>query len=239
MNYYFITGASRGIGKALVNCLQEDSNNHVTGISRTPVPDHAGYRHIILDLTDTAAVADFKFAALEDARKIVLINNAGAISEIKPLGRLDNNQVVRDFHINLVAPAILMNNFIAAYSSYEAEKIIVNVSSGAGKNPVDGWSTYCASKAGLDMFTRVADKEAVLGRYSGFRILSIAPGVVDTQMQEEIRSSNEADFSRIADFENYKKSGKLADAAEVACKYLYLINNPEKIPGVVFSVNDI
>ncbi len=89
------------------------------------------------------------------------------------------------------------------------------------------------------MFTRVADKEAVLGRYSGFRILSIAPGVVDTQMQEEIRSSNEADFSRIADFENYKKSGKLADAAEVACKYLYLINNPEKIPGVVFSVNDI
>ncbi|MGN6477114.1 MAG: SDR family NAD(P)-dependent oxidoreductase, partial [Flavipsychrobacter sp.] len=160
MNYYFITGTSRGIGNALVNCLQEDSKNYVTGISRASLPDRAGYHHVSLDLTDIAAVADFKFATLKNAKKIVLINNAGAISEIKPLGRLDNNHLVRDFHVNLVAPAVLMNNFIKAYTSYDAEKIVVNISSGAGKNPVDGWSTYCASKAGLDMLTRVADKEA-------------------------------------------------------------------------------
>ena len=239
MNYYFITGTSRGIGNALVSCLQENSENHVTGISRTSLPDMAGYDHVSLDLTDIEAVADFKFATLKDAKKIVLINNAGAISEIKPLGRLDNNQLVRDFHVNLVAPAVLMNNFIEAYTSYDAEKIVVNISSGAGKNPVDGWSTYCASKAGLDMLTRVADKEAGMGRYNGFRILSIAPGIVDTQMQQEIRTSNEADFSRIAEFENYKEYGKLADAEAVARKYLYLIDHQKKAPGVVFSINDL
>ncbi|MGN6478169.1 MAG: hypothetical protein ACTHKV_13170, partial [Flavipsychrobacter sp.] len=70
-------------------------------------------------------------------------------------------------------------------------------------------------------------------------ILSIAPGIVDTLMQQEIRTSNEADFSRIAEFENYKESGKLADAEAVARKYLYLIDHQEKAPGVVFSINDL
>lgn len=239
MNYYFVTGASRGIGKAMVDCLLQDKDNHVTGISRTELPGKQGYEHVTMDLSDVTAVSGFEFRQLKDATRIVLINNAGAISKIKPLGQQDTDEMIRDFHVNLVSPALLINKFIDAYKDYAAEKMIVNVSSGAGKNPVDGWSTYCASKAGLDMLTKVADKEASMGRYGGFSILSIAPGVVDTQMQQQIRNSKADDFSRIAEFEQYKESGKLADPETIARKYIFLINNPEKIPGVVFSVNDI
>jgi benzil reductase ((S)-benzoin forming) len=237
MNYYYITGASKGIGKALVEHLLQDPSNKVIGISRSRDMEHANYEHMSLDLSNIDEVSTFRFMPHHDAKRLVLINNAGALGAVKPVGRLSAHPIAYTYNLNLVAPSVLIDNFIHAYASFPAEKIIVNVSSGAGKYPIDGWSVYCASKAGLDMFSRVVSEEQKINK-GDFRIFSIAPGVVDTGMQEQIRSADKVDFSRIEDFINYKTSGQLSDPKLVADKFFRILARAGSIEETVISVRD-
>lgn len=237
MHYYYITGASKGIGKALVEHLLKEPYNKVTGISRSREIEHPNYEHIGMDLSNIEEVSAFHFLPHHDAEKIVLINNAGALGAVKPAGKLTAHSIAYTYNLNLVAPSILINNFIHAYSPYNGEKLIVNVSSGAGKYPIDGWSIYCASKAGLDMYSRVVADEQKLNK-GGFKILSIAPGVVDTAMQAEIRNADKTDFSRIEDFINYKSTGQLSDPKLVADKFFRILARAASIDETVISVRD-
>ncbi|MCC7301577.1 MAG: SDR family NAD(P)-dependent oxidoreductase [Bacteroidia bacterium] len=238
MNHYYITGTSRGIGKSMAEYLLRDHTNHVVGLSRTNTLSHPNFSWHKLDLSDPAAVKAFRFSYHPGAGKIWLINNAGTIGQIKPAGKLNPDQLIACFHVNLVSPAVLINSFIEAFREENCDRMIVNVSSGAGKNPIDGWSSYCASKSGLDMFSRVVDKEQKISRQTGIRIFSIAPGIVDTQMQTEIRSASPSDFSRLEDFQKYKNDNVLGDPRLTAEKYFSIlakIGSPEEI---VFSVKD-
>ena len=245
MNYYYITGTSRGIGKAFAEHLLKNPANTVIGISRQKTIEHANYRHFHLDLTDVGLLADFRFELHANAQKIYLINNAGALGFIKPMGKQDADTIIKNYTLNLIAPSVLINAFIACYDSTDAEKVIVNMSSGAGKKPIDGWAVYCASKAGLDMLSRVVDAEQQVRAehpldniHKGFRIFSIAPGVVDTDMQSEIRSANKADFSRVEDFISYKVNNELSEAAVVSEKYIKLLENLTSIKDVLSSIKD-
>lgn len=238
MNYYYITGSSRGIGKAIADILLKDENNIVHGLSRRQHIHHPNYQHHTLDLSDPDQAAAFQFAANRDAGKIVLINNAGDVGELVKLGGLDNTKLVNDYHINLVSPSILINNFMNTYRDHTAEKQIINVSSGAGKTPIDTWSAYCAAKAGLDMFSRVLATEQELSP-TGFKVFSIEPGIVDTQMQTAIRAADQTQFSRLHEFIGFKDNGHLASPERVAEKYIYLINHPEQFNRVILSVADI
>jgi benzil reductase ((S)-benzoin forming) len=238
MNYYYITGTSRGIGKAMAEHLLLDKENKVVGISRNNSITHKNYRHITFDLTDVEKVKDLAFEKHEDAKRICLINNAGSIGEIKQVGELHNEYIIRDYNVNLVTPSLLMNNFVHAYKHVVAEKIIVNMSSGAGKYPIDGWSVYCASKAALDMFSRVVDAEEKAHSRKSFRVLSIAPGVVDTEMQVQIRNASKEHFSRLSDFINYKKENMLAQPETIAQKYFHILDNLEVVNEVLISAKD-
>jgi benzil reductase ((S)-benzoin forming) len=245
LNYYYITGTSRGIGKAFAEHLLETPNNYVIGISRQKTIEHANYRHFYLDLTDVNAIANFRFDLHANAKKIFLINNAGALGFIKPVGKKNADTIIKNYTLNLIAPAVLINEFIKCYDGIDAEKVIVNISSGAGKSPIDGWAEYCASKAGLDMLSRVVDAEqkvraqhAQESIHPGFKIFSIAPGVVDTEMQMEIRKANKEDFSRIEDFIAYKTNNQLSDAKTVSGKYIKVLNNLNNIKEVLSSIKD-
>jgi len=238
MNYYYITGTSRGIGKAIAELLLKDKENFVVGISRKCTIENKNYRHVTLDLTNLYDVRKFKFENHTDAKRICLINNSGAIGQVKPVGKLSNEQIINDYNLNLIAPSILCNDFIAAYKDVQTEKIIVNVSSGAGKNPIDGWSVYCTSKAGIDLFSKVIDVEQKTIAKFGFRIFSIAPGIVDTQMQTDIRSAEKENFSRLNDFINYKNSGQLVETGLVAEKIFNILAKQKSIPETVISVKD-
>jgi benzil reductase ((S)-benzoin forming) len=239
MNHFFLTGTSRGIGKAIAEALLEDPQNRVTGFSRTCSIRHERYTHVTMDLSDVASISAWKFPALKDASRIALVNNAGAIGAVKYAGRMEAATISRDYNVNLVAPAILTNAFLAAYSGLDAQQVIINVSSGAGKNPIDGWSVYCASKAGLDLFSRTVAEELKLAGKNHIRIFSVAPGIVDTAMQDAIREANKLDFSRVGQFVDYKVTGQLASPDLIARKYLSILGLPEKFPDVVFSVRDI
>lgn len=237
MNYYYITGTSRGIGKAIVENLLNDEENFVIGISRAATIFTHHYKHVPLDLSDLDAVKAFDFEHHDDADKIVLINNAGTIIEIKRTGQLKDSTIGDSINVNLTSPCILINKFIKTYGDFHGKKIIINVSSGAGKHPIDAWSAYCASKAGLDLFSRVAVEEQEITA-GDFKIFSVAPGVVDTEMQSELRKTDKKDFSRVDDFIGYKENGQLYSPEFVASVFADIINNASKIDETVFSVSD-
>lgn len=159
-----------------------------------------------------------------NAESITLINNAGVV---EPIGRTENNhpdEIARSVAINLTAPMILSATFINMLTDRNMTKKIVNISSGAGRKAYTGWSTYCTTKAGLDHYTRVVSAEQSTEPF-GVKIISIAPGIIDTDMQATIRDSDKKDFDLLDRFIDYKKQGLLSTPKETAEKLVQLIHS--------------
>jgi benzil reductase ((S)-benzoin forming) len=239
MNYFYITGTSRGIGKAIATELLKSKNNFVYGISRNSLIEHDQYKHITLDLNDLDKVKQFRFDQPENAEKIVLVNNAGVLGHVTQVGNLENDKIIQSYNINLISPALLTNNFIHTYKDSAAEKMIINVSSGAARHTISSWSTYCSTKAGLEMYTRVIMEEQKEMKGKPVRVFSIAPGVVDTEMQDEIREVEPENFSELDRFIQLKKEGQLEDPQIVARYYADVINNPDKYKDPLMDLRDL
>src|SRR5213592_3698205 len=116
MNYYYITGTSKGLGKAFAELLLENNNNFVYGLSRTKTITHDRYQHITFDLSDLNNVKKFNFNKHDNAVRICLVNNAAMIGEIKRLGELNNDIIQETVNVNISSLFILVNNFIKSYS---------------------------------------------------------------------------------------------------------------------------
>lgn len=168
-----------------------------------------------------------------DFSRVILINNAGTIGDIKQVGNLQPSAIQRTLNLNLAAPMILTDAFVRKYSHLLGEKLICNISSGAAHKPISGWAEYCSSKAGLAMLAQVAAEDL---REKGFRVFSLAPGIVDTDMQAEIRTSGKADFPALERFISYQKEGQLSTSEDVAAKVFYLLSNPDLFPEVIQDV---
>ncbi|MBW6483212.1 MAG: SDR family NAD(P)-dependent oxidoreductase [Vicingaceae bacterium] len=237
MHYFFITGSSKGLGKALTELLLSDKNNFVYGISRTNTIYHQQFQHLKLDLADLDAVKQFQFSELKDATAITLINNAGIVGDIKHLGNLDAKKIISTYNINLVAPTLLINQFFNTYNN-KIQKLVVNISSGAGRSPIDGWSVYCASKAGLDMLSLVFKTELEHNNINT-NIISLAPGIIDTSMQDEIRKADKTNFSNIERFIEYKNNGDLSNPKETAKQVYAFIFNQKLHHKTICSVRDL
>ncbi len=237
MTIAFITGTSRGLGKAIAQLLLKDKNIRVIGISRKQSIEHPNYNHIILDFSDIEIVEKFRFPEKE-FDKCILINNAGVIEPIAHLGHEFSTDITNNYNVNLISPSILINLFMRQFSAKGKPLHIINVSSGAGKYPIDGWSTYSASKAGLDMVSLALNEELKLDKNNNIYIHSIAPGIVDTAMQNEIRKSNSANFSNVDKFKDYFDNNKLTSPKEVALKFKKVIDNPDEFPEVIIDVRN-
>lgn len=242
MNYYIITGASKGIGKALAEELLKDENNRVIGVSRTNSIQHANYKYQPLDFSDIQAVEhnlQKVFVPMKDAEKLVLINNAGVIGDIGYVGEeMQNEGFEFVFDVNVIVPAMLMNTFLHVYQQVQCPKVIINVSSGAGKYPIDGWAAYCASKAAIDMLSVTVQKEQEL-RGNPVKVFALSPGIVDTGMQEQIRQSDQQKFSSVERFRDYKAQGELATPEEVGFKIASFLKNADRYHEVLVSVRDM
>jgi benzil reductase ((S)-benzoin forming) len=158
--------------------------------------------------------------AAERPAKAVLINNAGMVEPVGPLDAVDGEVLARNLQVNLVAPLVLMRAFLAATRGVALRRII-NISSGAGRRPIFGWSAYCAAKAGLDMATRVVAEEA-LARGEAVEAVSLAPGVIDTSMQAVVRGASTEAFPDVERFRAMKAEGTLRPAEAVAADILRL-----------------
>lgn len=233
MKQFFITGTSSGIGKALAEKAL-DEGHKVTGISRRNRLEHPNYRHLVHDLADYDNYHLVNFNINHEADELVLVNNAGWLGEVKPTARMNPTAIEQAYQINLIAPSILCRLFLDQTENNGQKRTVINISSGAAKYPVSSWSTYCASKAGLDLFTQVMAKD-----HPDVRCLAIAPGIVDTEMQGEIRRIDSGDFPDVDRFKRYKEEGELSAPGEVAQKLMDIIAHPEKAPDIVFSLRDI
>ncbi|HEX5564588.1 MAG TPA: SDR family NAD(P)-dependent oxidoreductase [Sporosarcina sp.] len=227
MNIFIITGASKGIGFELMRQLKA-GNTKVIGIARTN--ESQVNDMVIADLSQTDQLAGMLRTIVEDnfasATSFTLINNAGTVEPIGLIGTIDETKLSQALAVNLTAPMILSNAFISALEKFKGEKRIVNISSGAGRNPYEGWGVYCTTKAGLDHFSRVVSLEQEKAEYP-VDILSIAPGIIDTGMQETIRASNANDFPLHDRFVDYKELGHLSTAEETAGKLIAVMNRKD------------
>ncbi len=238
MNCYYITGSSLGLGKAIAELLLKDNRNIVYGFSRTQSIYHNRYIHQTVDLRDFSQIENIKFQIPQNCEKIVLINNAGIIGDIKRNGHLNNLQIHNTFTVNTIAPAILCNQFLKTIIPLKISGLIINISSGAASYPIPSWSAYCASKAALDMYTRVLQEELNEQYINHIKAYSVYPGIIDTPMQEIIRSSNENDFSSKNRFVNYKNEGNLTSPELTARKILGIFTGETKINDVVIDIRD-
>ncbi|PIC58648.1 short-chain dehydrogenase [Sporosarcina sp. P12(2017)] len=223
MDVIIITGASKGIGQQLLSQFKEMGAT-VYGMARTnPDQLHTMYE---VDLADcekaTAILGGIVSQHLDEASSFTLINNAGMVDPISLVGALDAQKIEQAIKVNLTAPIHLMNTFIDTLKDFKGTKKIMNISSGAGRSAYEGWGIYCTTKAGLDQFSRVIALEQKMAKYPT-GIVSIAPGIIDTGMQETIRSSSEQQFPHLKRFEAYKREGQLSSALETAKKLVRFV----------------
>lgn len=214
-----VTGHSRGFGEGIAAALLEREIN-VLGVSRggneTLVAAHRGrLEEEQLDLSDADATAKWlehgglnRF--VQDARLAILVNNAGLLQPIGPLQQQDPGDVWRTVSVNVGAALSLSAAFVQATGRCE-ERRILHISSGAGRKAYAGWSVYCATKAALDHHVRAIE----LDRTPKLRICSLAPGVIDTEMQAEIRSTTTDRFPDKERFVTMKREGTLRSARRV------------------------
>lgn len=176
----------------------------------------------ITEHIDALAARLFAKISKSEVTGLYLINNAGTLQPIGPIHKTNGEAIDQSIKVNTIAPMILTANFISWSQSLDIDKRILNISSGAGRNPYYGWSTYCAAKAGLDHFTRCVALEQSELEY-GVKLASVRPGVIDTEMQEQIRASNEEDFKELQRFIQLKESGELLSPEAAADRMLELL----------------
>jgi benzil reductase ((S)-benzoin forming) len=244
-----LTGASRGMGLALAEQLLA-AGHHLLCISRK-TSDHlaalaaaAGLpcEQWTADLSEPAPVATRLRAWLgtQDAHtlaSVTLVNNAGLLPAIAPLGELEAADLARALRVDLEAPMLLTSAFLAATAGWTAARKVLNISSGLGRRAMASQAAYCAAKAGMDHFTRcVALEEA--GKPNGARVCSLAPGVIDTDMQVQLRGADSARFPDVGNFIGMKDKGLLTSPQEAAARLLAWLARPDFGATPVADVRD-
>ncbi len=226
-----VTGASRGLGLGMAGQLC-GPDALLLCISRATSQDlerHARQRGAALtqwpaDLADAIPVAQRLQAwlAAQDAHGLAsatLINNAGTVGRLGPLDPIDSRTLSMALRVNLEAPMQLSAAFLTATRDWNIPLKILNISSGLARRAMAGGSIYCASKAGMDNFSRCValDEE---GRANPVRIVSLAPGIIDTDMQGDLRAGDPALLPDRDNFVRYKEAGALTSPGDGAARVL-------------------
>ena len=243
MSHIIITGHSRGVGAALAENLLT-RGYHVLGIARRNNADLASrfpgqLSELAIDLSEPARLIEWLGTPalktfLTPAKSACLINNAGLLQPVGPLGTQDSEALMRSIAVNVTAPLLLANAF-ETVAPKGIERRILHISSGVGRRPCAGWSVYSASKAALDQHAR----SAALDQVAGLQIASLAPGVIDTDMQQEIRASDPEKFPPLAMFHALKRDGLLSSPATCAEKIVGYLLGAEFSNGAVVDVRDM
>ena len=228
-----LTGANRGLGAAMAEQLVR-AGQHLVTLSRQPTPGleelaracGATLTHVPVDLGNQAAVedvADRITALLAGHDRARLIHNAGIVAPVKQSADLtDFNEIRQAFLVNIETPIFLTAHFLKC-TSHTTDRRVMLISSGAGRSPTSGWAVYCATKAALDRYAQVVQQDCG----TTARVVSMAPGIVDTGMQAQLRSSRAEDFPAIERFIGFHKQQQLAPADTTASRLLTLLERDD------------
>ncbi|MFC0179641.1 SDR family NAD(P)-dependent oxidoreductase [Thorsellia kenyensis] len=230
-----VTGASKGLGYSMTKVLLSE-NVFVVTIARSDnildendLLTEKNTHHFSADLSCTESTTSLLekltnfIDGLDALKSITLINNAGTVA---PMGLFDstlNDYTFSEaFELNVVSAMRLCKWLIERKDISDENKKILNISSGAGRKGVPGWGVYCATKAALDRFSEVIALER-----PKILVSSLAPGVIDTQMQQTIRATPKENFPTLDRFTELHASGNLSHPDKTAKKIINFLANKD------------
>ena len=231
-----LTGASRGMGLAMAQQLLEPgalvlciSRQRNAGLQAQAEAAGAVLEQWSADLAEGARVAQRLglWLGAMDPKTLAgasLINNAGVISPLVALRDSDPAALAQALRVGLEAPMQLCTAFLDATRDWPVPRKVLNISSGLGRRAMASSAAYCAAKAGMDHFTRcLALEEATLPQ--GAKVCSLAPGVIATDMQVQLRSADPAHFPDLATFQGLHAGGQLSSPEDAARRVLAYLNS--------------
>jgi NAD(P)-dependent dehydrogenase (short-subunit alcohol dehydrogenase family) len=233
MHLFIVTGSSRGLGSALARQLCGEGQT-VIGIARRSDPSLQAEQWA-MDLADPLPAAQRLQAWLRAHpgwSSATLINNAALLSTPGPLAAADLAELSAALRVGLEAPALLSRVFLAETVGVPTRRIL-NISSGLGRRAMAGSASYCAVKAGLDHLSRALALEA-----PDVSVVSLAPGVIDTDMQVQLRGADPARFPEQTRFQGLKEGGLLQTADDTATTIVRFLMRPDFGKNVVSDIRD-
>ncbi len=247
---YIITGTSRGLGEAIARqlidpdhllfCVSRSGNDALRQQAKAA---GCAMQDDRCDLTDILASEAWIRGVLdsldpEEINELVVVQNAGLLNPIKLIGRKSPvEEVEASVQVNLLSPMRTTEVLVEMTQKWPIAKKVVMISSGAASHPIASWSTYCTTKAGLEMFARCLDEEQNKQEHP-IMVLSIAPGVVETLMQKHIRKQPKEIFPGVDRFISLHADKLLSTPEEAADKIISRINRPDFGAEVVVDVRD-
>ena len=235
----FVTGGSSGIGRAMIE-TRPDPEARVLNLSRRAGPES---EHVEVDLSDAsgwdraARCFDDEIAAF-DGERIVLVHSAGTLSPIGFAGEKDGARYRQNILLNSAAPQILGDAFLRALGDSPAQGVLLLIGSGAAHSAYAGWSGYCGGKAAADQWVRTVGLE-LEARGAKRRALCVAPGIVETAMQAEIRETPKEDFPEVEMFISLHEGGQLRTTREVAAQLWELLAKDAFENGAVLDLREL
>ena len=244
-----LTGGSRGMGLAMGQQLLREGHSLVS-IARKQnealteaATDGQHLQQWEQDLADSTGAAKRLTTLLnslqsDDWASITLINNAGVIPRIAPVSQIAAEDLVNSLRVGLEAPMALTSAFLAGTEGWSIPRKVLNISSGLGRKALASQAAYCAAKAGMDNFTRSVALEEAL-KTNGAKLCALAPGVIDTDMQVQMRGVSSAEFPDVGNFAALKETGKLTSPADAAARVLAYLQRADFGENPVADVRDV
>lgn len=244
-----LTGASRGMGLALASellvrggtllCIARHTSHELEVLAKAHGTELIQWKY---DLAQPAPVAEALHAWLgwQDDKAYAtatLINNAGAIPPLVPLEQARTPDTTHALRVGLEAPMVLTSAFLAATAPWSAQRRVLNISSGLGRRAMASQAAYCAAKAGLDHFTRCLALDQAHSPNPA-KVCSLAPGVIDTDMQVQLRGADPAQFPEQARFQGLKTGGQLQTPEATAAAVLRYLERPDFGQDVIADIRD-
>lgn len=217
MQTIVLTGATGGLGQVLARKIIQEKCGNLICIYRNEDKFRSLFSDLLSGMHSHKTGPDDDYALLEDSilalpgKDVALILNAFSILPLKSVGEYSVQEMDEMINGNIRQNIVLLNRVTGLCRRKHLELKIINLDSGASGFPLRGWGNYCASKAYINSFLSVTALEN-----PDFKVVSFDPGVMDTDMQRQIRETDKKVFDQVDTFISYKERGLLSDPSAVA-----------------------
>lgn len=226
MRTIFITGVSRGLGRALTQQLSGEETRLI-GFGRSKGEFDGEFHSCDFSKPQLAASilgSGLEKEPLESSDSIVFICNAGTLGPIGKAQTLDPFDIEATVSANLCGSSVAAVAFLKRVEAIAVPKLFIQISSGAAlpDRAKGSWSLYCACKAGQEQLVRaIAIEQNSAPHPTTF--ININPGVMETDMQVAIRQLSPEQFPEVAEFIKMKEEGRIPEPEAIAKKICALI----------------
>jgi len=250
-----VTGASGGLGSSIADSIlsfggkllfvarnEEKIKNYEAKIENNKIPSFFKLKIDLVNSYDLEVFKDYLEEFLmsnPEISEIFLFNNASSIEPIALISEVSFEDISNALILNIASSYCISAFLINIGTKYKISRInIINISSGVSINPVKGWSSYCISKAGLNMLSKCIATENNFDTPFVFS-LSINPGPIDTEMQKKIRSANSETIPAVKKFEAMFNEGKLQKSDDVSAKLFTILASDNFSNGDFIDFNSL